>query len=85
MEQTKKLFLLDAFALIYRAYFYDEPIMGDLNTDGIVNVIDIILIVNYVIENENFSNEEINIADINLDGIVNVIDIIIFITLILGE
>ena len=77
-------FILDE-SLIYRAYFYNEPIMGDLNADGIVNVVDIILIVNYVIENESFSNEEINIADTNLDGIVNVIDIIIFITLILGE
>ena len=41
--------------------------------------------LDYVIENESFSDEEINIADTKLDGIVNVIDIIIFITLILGE
>lgn len=52
---------------------FDQP--GDANTDGVVNTLDIIAIVNHFIGNEQdvfcFAN-----ADINGDGMINVLDIV---------
>lgn len=52
------------------------PALGDANNDELVNVLDIILIVNYILgpmEPDNIFNF---ISDINRDGNINVIDII---------
>ena len=46
-------------------------LLGDLNLDGIINVLDIVLIVNLVL-----ANEYSLIADINEDGIINILDIV---------
>jgi len=54
-------------------------LMGDLNGDGIVNVIDIVQIVNAILAGE--FNE---CGDSNGDGTVNVIDIVQVVNLILG-
>ena len=54
-----------------------EP--GDLNYDGIINVLDIITLVNIVLgDNTDLS------GDLNSDGIVNVLDIITLVNLVLG-
>ena len=58
---------------------YDESLVGDLNTDGILNVLDVVLMVNMVLDN---CFEEI--ADMNGDGVVNVLDIVTLINSILG-
>ena len=48
-----------------------EDLSGDVNQDGIVNVLDIVLIVDFVINSEY--NE---LGDVNNDGILNVLDIV---------
>lgn len=52
---------------------YDNP--GDANGDGVVNVLDVVMISNFFVGQENTGFCENN-ADINNDGIINVIDII---------
>ncbi len=52
---------------------------GDINNDGILNVIDVVSLVNFVL-----NGEYIEIADVNNDGTVNVIDIVSLVSLILG-
>tara|TARA_B100000945_G_scaffold321296_1_gene335078 strand:+ start:568 stop:2874 length:2307 start_codon:yes stop_codon:yes gene_type:complete len=54
-----------------------EP--GDLNYDGIVNVLDIITLVNIVLGDSTDLS-----GDLNSDGIVNVLDIITLVNLVLG-
>ena len=60
----------------------DQPalssLQGDLNQDGEVNVLDVVITISMILENE-FSTD----ADLNQDGMVNVVDIIILINLIL--
>jgi hypothetical protein len=53
-------------------------IIGDLNDDEAVNILDIVILVNYILANENPYA-----ADINNDGSVNVLDIILVINIIL--
>ena len=56
---------------------YDD---GDLNMDGTVNILDVVLIVNVVLNGEQNS-----IADLNNDGIINILDIILLVNIILGN
>ena len=60
-----------------------QCIVGDLNQDGIINVIDIISLVNYILGEPVDENGECA-SDINADGILNVIDIVSLVNLILS-
>ena len=66
-------------------YYYEENslLMGDLNFDGIINIIDIVTMVNGIL-GPGFTEEQLTVADMNGDGIVNVIDIVFLVNLILG-
>lgn len=60
-----------------------EVLTGDVNSDGLVNVTDIIGIVNYIL-NAPSSTFVTEAADVNADGIVNVTDIIAIVNSILS-
>ncbi len=55
---------------------------GDSNGDGNVNVLDVVLVINYILEIEELS--ETCSADLNEDGVINVLDIVSIVNLILG-
>ena len=57
--------------------------LGDLNFDGILNVIDIVTLVNGIL-GTGFTSEQLEVADLNQDGIVNVIDIVTLVNIILS-
>ena len=66
------------------AYEYiseSQDLLGDLNGDGILNVIDIVSLVNVIMNGDEYNP----LADLNEDGINNIIDIVILVNLILGE
>jgi len=54
-------------------------LVGDLNDDGVQNVLDIILLVNIIL-GENDSNPA---GDINNDGVINVLDVVSLVNIIL--
>ena len=56
-------------------------IHGDINSDGSVNVLDVVVLVNFIL---NFEDIEFPFADINDDGDVNIIDIVQLVALILN-
>jgi len=58
---------------------------GDVNMDGELNILDIILVVNDVINIETLGPLEQYIADMNEDSIVNVLDVILIINDILAQ
>ena len=69
-------------------YYYEpstEPEFdsGDLNFDGVVNVIDVVTLVNGILSN-SFTDDQTEAADLNGDGLINVIDIVSLVNLILG-
>lgn len=70
----------DLFVKIFR----DESclntlILGDLNQDEILNILDIIIMVNIILEGYDYQVQ----ADMNEDGIINVLDIISLVNVIL--
>jgi len=53
-------------------------ILGDINSDGILNVLDIVSLVNFVL-----SGDYIDSGDLNSDGLLNILDIVQLVSIIL--
>ena len=88
-ENIPNPFILDE-TLIYRAYFYDEEdnnegTIGDVTGEGLVNVVDVVLIVNYIMNTQSLNETQLESADINTDGIINIVDIVALVSIIIGD
>jgi V8-like Glu-specific endopeptidase len=57
-----------------------SSILGDLNDDGILNVVDVVILVNIVLGGA----EQNPVGDLNGDGVINVIDVVILVNIILN-
>ncbi len=51
-------------------------VSGDVNADSFINVLDIVMLVNFILDNQSPSTNEFLAADYNLDGSLNVLDIV---------
>lgn len=77
-------FILDQ-TLITRAYFPDELLLlGDVNGDTILNILDVVTIVGFIMGTIDLDSPYDIAADMNTDGIVNVLDIVILVNFILS-
>ena len=56
---------------------------GDVNSDSIINISDVVILINAIINNT--TEEYIECGDMNDDGVINVSDLVIIIDLILGN
>ena len=78
----------DANTVIARAQKYsvdyfdniNDDLLGDLNNDGILNILDIVALINLVLEGE-FNT----VGDINVDESLNILDIVLLANLILNN
>jgi len=52
-------------------------ILGDLNQDGTINVLDVVMVVDLILNNPNPTEMEMLLGDLNSDGFINVLDIVI--------
>lgn len=68
------------------AFFGLNPgVMGDVNGDEVLNVLDIVAIVNFVVGTETPTPMQLVIGDVNQDGVLNVLDIITILNIIIAE
>ena len=58
---------------------------GDLNSDNIVNILDVIMSVNLIIGHIELNNEQMQNADLNLDGVIDLFDMLMIVDLVLDE
>ncbi len=49
-----------------------EHSFGDINSDGLVNVTDVVLAMRHALGLETLTTEQMELADVNYDGVVNV-------------
>lgn len=61
-----------------------DYISGDVTQDGFLNVLDIVLLVDWILNGASLSDLETSIADITSDGSVNVLDIVALVDTILN-
>ena len=54
--------------------------LGDLNEDGVINILDIVLLVNIILSSDYTPN-----ADMNADEAINVLDVVLLINIVLGN
>ncbi len=69
------------FVIPINISFIDNNVIGDINNDDIINVLDVVIVVNMVLSN----SEYIESADLNNDSVVNVLDIVLLVNLILNS
>ena len=60
---------------------YSDNMIGDLNNDETINVLDVVILVEHILSP---AAVELDGADINNDGNVNVIDVVLLVDLILN-
>ena len=63
----------------------ESIISGDVNLDEIVDILDLVLMVNFVLEIYSPSDQQFNAGNINGDDILNILDIIAMINIILDN
>ena len=62
----------------------DAPmVQGDINVDGIVNILDIVYLVNFILNNQTPTDIQFTSSDLNLDGLLNILDIVQLVKIIL--
>ena len=65
----------------YPLDYLDNILLGDINSDGIINILDVVSMVNIVLGNL----EWVDAADYNSDGIINILDIVSIVNFILNS
>ena len=58
--------------------------LGDIDNDGIINVLDLVLLIGFILQTDFPSDSEIFIADYNEDNELNILDVVGIITVILN-
>ena len=61
---------------------WDFIIQGDINGDDSVDILDVVMLVNYILSGDT---SELDGADINNDGEVNILDIVALVNIILSN
>ena len=59
-------------------------LLGDLNDDTNINILDVIILVNIILGQEPDSYE-LYVGDVNEDGLINILDIILIVNIILNR
>ena len=60
-------------------------VVGDLNEDGIIDILDLVTMVSYILGSLELDTGQVLAADINEDGIINIQDIIGIINIIINS
>ena len=68
---------IDDFKLEAIGYF---DVIGDINIDGLINVLDVVYLVNIILD----ISDDTPLADINFDGNIDVVDVVLLVNIILG-
>ena len=56
---------------------------GDANEDGMVNVLDVIILIGFILENELPGDNQFITLDLNNDNVLNILDIVLLVEIIL--
>jgi hypothetical protein len=63
---------------------FQVELYGDVNFDGTLNILDVVTIVGFVLNNPAPTEEELLTGDMNQDGILNILDVISLVGEVIG-
>ena len=69
----------DTGVVAINGIYTNSMILGDLNSDEMINILDVILLVNIILDLNPFNSS----GDINLDGQIDILDVIQLVNIIL--
>ena len=72
------------FLMMVRDWFQVSSLPGDPNGDEVIDVLDIILMVNFIMGSVEPTGQQQQAADLNQDGVIDVLDIIAVVNLIMA-
>ena len=64
-------------------YFGNDNVLGDINFDGFINILDVVILVNFILGNQIPTESQFSSSDLNSDGILNILDIVQLVNIIL--
>ena len=62
----------------------NSGVVGDINQDGLVNILDVVNILNYILGVYIPTDNQFNLSDVNQDGLLNVLDVVLLVNIILN-
>ena len=71
-------------SVIYDLINSSNGLIGDINQDNIINVLDIISLINFILGSQIPDDSQIILSDINEDQIINILDVVMLVNLILN-
>ena len=77
---------IDSLQVLYDNWLIDNinSNLGDINQDDIIDILDVIQLINFILGVNDFDFEEFYLADCNNDNIINIQDIIIIVNYIIN-
>ena len=60
-------------------------IVGDINLDSSINILDIVILVNFILGSQSPIDDQFSYSDLNNDNILNVLDIVQLVNIILNS
>ena len=73
-----------SFILGNMEFSLEQEVLSDINVDGVVNVLDIVLLINEILYSGGFTDTQIAVSDLNDDGELNILDVVLMVNLILA-
>ena len=63
----------------------EDTVLGDINSDGSIDILDVVMLVNFVLNVNEPNPSQFSASDINNDGIINILDIVAVVGMIIGD
>ena len=63
--------------------YYSDTLFGDINQDDSINILDIVILINFILDFQIPSEIEFSYSDLNNDNILNILDIVQLVNIIL--
>ena len=54
----------------------NQEILGDINQDDLVNILDVVVLINFILGSQIPTEADLIIADLNNDSVLNILDIV---------
>ena len=62
----------------------DDIFLGDLNNDGLINILDVVNIINFILYDNIPTDDQFILSDLNQDDIINILDVVLIVNIILN-